>query len=144
LLITKCLLYLSRQKAILIQNSWGCYDKKTEILTNKGWKLFKDLDNNEIVATLNPTTQELEYQQIEARQIYDYDGLLWHYQLRDIDLLVTPNHRLYIKPYQKNKGWELVKADEINIKNFSFKKDAKWEGKEVNFWTLGNYQIKMD
>jgi len=91
------------KKAILIQNSWGCYDKKTEILTNKGWKLFKDLDNNEIVATLNPTTQELEYQQIEARQIYDYDGLLWHYQLRDIDLLVTPNHRLYIKPYQKNK-----------------------------------------
>ena len=30
-----------------------CYDEETEILTDKGWKLFKDLDKTEKVATLN-------------------------------------------------------------------------------------------
>src|SRR3990167_3212186 len=39
-----------------------CYDERTEILTDKGWKYFKDLDKTEQVATLNPDTNEIIYQ----------------------------------------------------------------------------------
>ncbi|MBU3957863.1 MAG: hypothetical protein KKB25_02215, partial [Nanoarchaeota archaeon] len=38
-----------------------CYDEKTEILTEDGWKRFKDLTKNDLIATLNPNTEKLEY-----------------------------------------------------------------------------------
>ena len=33
--------------------SYLCYDDKTEVLTNNGWKLFKDISN-----ILNPESEE--------------------------------------------------------------------------------------
>ncbi len=37
---------------------YSCYDNETEILTEEGWKFFKDLNKNEKVATLK--TQDLK------------------------------------------------------------------------------------
>ncbi len=82
--------------AWVMRNSWGCYDEATEILTSRGWLSFKDVKDDEIVATLNPDTHVLEYNRITAKQVYDYRGDLWSYQAQGVDLLVTPNHRLYI------------------------------------------------
>jgi hypothetical protein len=130
------------KRAVLIQDSWGCYDKDTEILTENGWKLFKDLTGEEKVATLNPKNLTLEYHRILEKQVYDYDGYLWHYKARDVDLLVTPNHKLFIKPQQK--PWMLIEADKIWIKTFKMKKDANWVGEEKEYFVLGDYKIKMD
>jgi len=124
-------------------NSWGCYDKRTEILTDKGWKSFENLDGTEKVATLNPDIHELEYQKIKKKFIYDYDGYLWHYKARDIDLLITPNHKLYIQPTRRNK-WLLLEADKIWIKGFRMKKNAKWQGREKRYYQIGKKKIPMD
>ena len=36
-----------------------CYDDKVEVLTNKGWKFFKDLDKTELFLSINPETGEV-------------------------------------------------------------------------------------
>lgn len=131
------------KNGLWVKNSWGCYDKETEILTKDGWKLFKDIENDEIVATLNQKNHFLEYQKIDKKIVYDYDNYLWNYKGRDIDLLITPNHKLYIKSIKKT-DWKLIEADKIQIKNFKMKKDAKWSGVEKNFYQIGQYKIEMN
>ena len=132
------------QKALVFDNSWGCYDENTEILTDEGWKLFKDLKENEIVATLNPDNHNLEYQEISEKQIYDYNDYLWHYKGRDIDLLVTPNHKLYYKSITNNTDWKLQQANQIDIKHFKMKKNAEWKGKEKEKCKVGGKELSMD
>src|SRR5437588_12230903 len=50
-----------------------CFDEETEVLTDEGWKRFAELNRQERVLTLNPQTLQVEFQQPDAYQVYDYD-----------------------------------------------------------------------
>lgn len=79
-----------------------CFDKETEILTEDGWKLFKDLNKSEKVATLNLKNDEFQWQKPTAYTDEAYNGELIHFKSRTIDLMVTPNHRLLVRRYPNN------------------------------------------
>jgi len=120
-----------------------CYSDDTEILTENGWKLFKDLEKDEKVATLNPETEEIEYQKPSRYIEYHYNGKMFHQQGNSIDLLVTPDHNLWVGPnyiggYLINKEvreWTFIKAE--NCPRFiRYKRNANWIGQEKDFFTL--------
>ena len=100
--------------------SRACYDDKTEILTTNGWKLFKDLNSNDEVATLNPATHKVEFQRPTNYINYDYVGDLHYYKNQALDLAVSPNHKMYIKKYdvRKDADYELVASENINVNRF--------------------------
>jgi len=127
----------------LIINSWGCYDEQTEILTNEGWKLFKDLNESEKVATLNQETHELEYQAPTCYHRYPYNDYLWHHKSRDIDLAITPNHNLYVAKTAKTDDWFLTRADEC-IQTIKMKKDANNSRPDKETHQIGDAEIPMD
>lgn len=79
-----------------------CFDDKTEILTENGWKLFKDLKDTEKVATLNLKKDEFEWQLPNEYTKEDYEGEMIHFKARNIDLMVTPNHRMLVRRYPNN------------------------------------------
>ena len=54
-----------------------CYDGDTEVLTSEGWKRWPDVDGTETFATLNPETDQLEYQAADERFEGDYDGPMY-------------------------------------------------------------------
>ena len=118
----------------IIQNSWGCYDDQTEVLTAKGFKLFKDCTENDLFATLNPANDQLEYHQADRLFSYPYTGDLFHYKNSKIDLAVTPNHNMYIKTLQKPYFFE--QAQNITQKNIAFKRTARWEGIDEEWFYL--------
>jgi hypothetical protein len=130
--------YLYKYRIMQIKEKYGCYDEKTEILTLNGWKYFKDLNDGEIVATLNPKTHVLEYQKITDKISYNYDGKMYRLKNRGIDLLVTPNHNLYVAKgsyYNGNKNnkkreynLELTTPDTYFGKDKRFLKGCYWEG----------------
>ena len=131
---------------IKIQNSWGCYDKETEVLTSEGWKLFPKIEGHELIATLNPDTYNIEYQEIEQVHAYSYSGNLRQFKARDVDIVVTPNHNMFIKTlhdYKNNKEWRLVRADECK-QHLYMKKDGSWVGSEVEYYKIGDKKIPMD
>jgi phage terminase large subunit-like protein len=72
-----------------------CHDMKTEILTDNGWKLFKDL-RGERVATVNLDTMRIEYQRPTEYFEHDHDGDMVKIKSRSVDIVVTPNHRLVV------------------------------------------------
>jgi replicative DNA helicase Mcm len=117
-----------------------CYDDKTEILTENGWKLFKDLNKEEKVATLSKEGK-LEFYKPEKHVVYDYEGNMVEFKSRQCDLLVTQKHRMYVsrKLVKKRKGYDefrFIHADELKNKCFRIKRDAKWEGKDEAYFIV--------
>jgi len=121
---------------------FGCFDDKTEILTENGFKLFKDLDKNEKVATLN-RTGELEYQKPTNYMEYSYNGKLMCAKGLQVNYAVTPNHQLYTGTFD-DKNYKINIASNIYKKRFRIKKNAYWQGKEKKFFWLGSRKIFMD
>jgi hypothetical protein len=112
-----------------------CYDKETEVLTQNGWKLFKDITYNDILTTLNPITKEIEYQKPNDIIKVPYNGDLLYFKNKYTDLLVTPNHNMYCSI--SNKEYKLIRADEISkYYQYKFKKDAIWNGKYIEYFDL--------
>lgn len=109
----------------------GCYDDKTEILTDDGWKLFKDLNKKEEVATLNPNTNQLEYQKPRLYVDDNNHGELYYYQNRALDFAVTPNHNMWINARIHGKykpNYEFRRADKLGHFN-KIQRACKWQGK---------------
>ena len=73
----------------------NCYDDETEILTEKrGWVLFKDLAPVDKVASLHGDKIKFEAPSYYYKE--DYDGEMITINSQNIDLCVTPDHRLYV------------------------------------------------
>ncbi len=103
----------NKMGSVKFQGALGCHDIRTEILTEKGWKLFKDLDKEEKVATVNPNTHEIEYQEPINYLEYDYEGDMYYFHHKSgLDAMVTPNHKMYVKKWD-NKNMTLKEEFEF-------------------------------
>lgn len=83
-------------RPLILSNNHVCFDEDTEILTETGWKKINTVTLHEKVATLNHR-HEIEMQYPTAIEEVHYSGTMIKITNTDIDLLVTPDHRLYIK-----------------------------------------------
>jgi len=100
----------------------ACYDEKTETLTKDGWKRYTELTNSDEIATYNPTQDEIEYHKpIDdvKEHIYEHDGPMIHFKSQKMDMLVTPEHRMWINknPTITKEKWEFVTAEDIYNSN---------------------------
>lgn len=105
-----------------------CYDPKTEILTSDGWMFIKDLTTNHRVASL--VNDELVYQKPLEVQKFDYNGKMYKIESNQVDLFVTPNHRMYVAKRFKNTektAYSIENAEDIYNKIRFYKKNVeKW------------------
>lgn len=79
-----------------------CFTPDTKIMTKTGWKLIKNLSENEEILTLNRETRKTEYQQITKKIYDDYTGDLYHIKSNAMDIKVTPNHRFLVEDAKGN------------------------------------------
>jgi thymidylate synthase ThyX len=113
-----------------------CYDAETEVLTQDGWKAWPEVDGTEMFATVNPNTDALEYQRATERFVGDYEGAMYQVRSEQVDLLVTPNHRMWVKAHdtQANRrgeeSYRVRLASEIAGKRVAYQKTAVWHGQE--------------
>ena len=104
--------------------SRACYSDDTEILTNNGFKLFKDLNKNDLVATMKENG-EVVFQQPTDYIEYDYNGYMHHYRNQVIDCLVTPNHRMLFKKVDVRINKDKIHyqaSEDINFNKIKFLK----------------------
>ena len=113
-----------------------CYDAETEVLTSEGWKAWPDVTGAELFASLNPTTDELEYQAADERFEGDYDGPMYQLRSEQVDLLVTPHHRMWVQRHDTQAArrgeqpYAIEHADELFGKRVKYQKTALWHGQE--------------
>jgi len=118
----------NRDPALTVGWSGGnCYDNLTEVLTEEGFKLFRDLTMQDKIATLDPLTHELEYAYPSEIVIRKYKGPLHEIDNKYVSCGVTPNHWMYIR-LDGQETYSEMQAEVAWGEIFYVKKNAKWTG----------------
>lgn len=93
----------------------NCYHKDTEVMTDKGFKLFKDVDiKNDLMMSLNPKTKQVEWVKAIEKQEYLFNGNMKLYSSNWLQLCVTPDHRMF---YEKRRGSIITRRNELTFSN---------------------------
>lgn len=97
-----------------------CYDDKTEVLTNHGFKLWPEVTEDDLLATVNPETKEFYKFEKPLKLIKEYveNEELIVFDSRYVNLKITSNHNLYcsLSNSEKNRlnpKFSLIKANEL-------------------------------
>ena len=114
-------------------NRGCCYDGETEVLTKGGWKLFSKLDGTEEFACLSDSGDLVWHKATDYIE-KDWDGDLLHFESTSIDIMVTPNHNMWVNDYRKRgrieDKWKFIEAQNLKTGAYKFRKDANWCGKK--------------
>ena len=104
----------------------NCFDKDTEVLTDEGWKLFKDVTGSEKILSVNLDNRQSEWVKIKQNVSYKFNGKLVSYKSRNCDLVVTSDHNQVVMFRDKQKGrkdsgiWKLVQDKDLPNNDFKF------------------------
>jgi len=108
----------------------ACHDEETEVLTSSGFKKYGSFDSDEEILTYNVYTKRLEYQKPQAFHEFDYDGDLVHFEGKQIDIKVTPNHRMLVQK-RRSDDWHVKFADEVRSGDHLLA-HAQYDGEKFN------------
>ncbi len=121
-----------------------CYSEDTEVLTSEGWKTWPMVRGDELFASMT-AERELLFEPATEWYVADYSGDMYHVQSQHVDMLVTPNHRMWIEPIDTQayrRGEErfgLVPARDILHKRVRYQKGGVyWKGETPSaIWIPG-------
>lgn len=110
----------------------NCYSDDTEVFTENGWKLFKDVNPSEKIWTLNLDTKLVELDNQVTQISYEYSGDMIHFKNRTIDCLVTPDHSMVVqkswdRQHNPNNPYKLVAAKDIAYGDI-IPRSGTWKG----------------
>ena len=101
------------EKEMVATSIPACYDDKTEILTDSGWKLFKDLEKGKDKVAQYHKDGTIDFVlPLDYFKDY-YKGQLIHFSVGKsnyIDITVTPNHRM-VRKNTKNGNISFIVAN---------------------------------
>lgn len=90
----------------------ACVPSGTEIFTISGWKTIDDISDDEIVATIDPKTENIEFQRIQRKIDQPFIGELLRFRnSRTYDMTLTPNHRVLM--WNRKGDHVFMKASEV-------------------------------
>lgn len=135
---------------VVIEAEHLCYDEKTEILTDRGWRLFKNLDKRDKVGQVNIITRRLSF--IKPKKIisYNYRGKMVQLKSLSADLLLTPDHRVcYSSEWkfyndQKRYAFQVAPVKDLMNKYSIIPRTCTWTGKDCRHVKIGKYTIRFD
>ena len=82
-----------------------CLDMQTEALTKRGWKHFKDINDDDFVMSYISETGGWEWSPILSRIEREHYGDFVVINGSQVNMRVTPNHRILHKKRLWNKKW---------------------------------------
>lgn len=90
-----------------------CYDDQTEFLTNNGWIPAPLLSEHHQVATIHPQTKDLTFEKPEEIVHLPYQGKMYKIVNQQLDLLVTPDHKMFVATKEGVDVYGLESAKDI-------------------------------
>lgn len=109
-------------------NSGHCYDKDTQVLTDKGFMYWSEVNYDTNLAVIDPKNRAFKgFEKPKALIQYLYKGQMIHFNTKDVDLMITPEHKLYCSlnstAYKRtHPEFELIPANKIIGKSPTYKK----------------------
>jgi hypothetical protein len=114
-----------------IGDKYCCYDKETDVLTSQGWVKFSDLTREHKVASLHTINGKdtLKYVTPTEIQVFDFNDKMYCVDSNQVNLMVTPNHRMYVSTREGN--YKIEEAKNIYGKRRYYKKNIS--AHEIDF-----------
>jgi len=130
-----------------IGDKMACALPTQQVLTDKGWIEIKDIDIHiHKLATLD-VNGNMCYEFPINKFEYDHNGKMYYVKNKQVEIVCTLNHKLYVKRREKNKGekeYELIEAENVMGKMVRFQKSMKNIYQDIEFMNLDEKKYKMD
>lgn len=138
------------------QGAEGCHDSQTEVLTDIGWfgwpefvQLYKE-NRAPLLATVNPETKELQYQQAVNIVDKEYQGKLYKSNNQSLDFALTPNHRMYVRKWNEKERTLSGDYSFVTVENLGWYSgllqapDSFKEFDALGGFSVGGTQVDLD
>ncbi|NVM52740.1 MAG: hypothetical protein HWN66_03470 [Candidatus Helarchaeota archaeon] len=116
-----------------LKNKVSGFDEKTEVLTEKGFLFFKDLNRSCRVASL--VNGFLKFVKPLFLGKKKWDGLIYLIQSRSVDLVITPNLKLFYKE-ARHSSYSLKPISTITFQNLNLKSNCNWIGNNIDWFLI--------
>lgn len=125
-------------------DKFACSLPTQQVLTENGWVEMKDIDiHKHKVATLD-INGNMCYENPINKFEYDIDnGQLYSVKNKQVEMVCTLNHKMYVKPRYKKK-YELIEARDIMGKMVRFKKNMKNIKPDIELFQTEDESYNMD
>ena len=90
-----------------------CYDEATEVLTIGGWVRWPHVKKSDLFATFNADSGAIEYQRASHLTRAYYGGQMFRVASDSVDLLVTPEHRMWVRP-SRGAPFQIIRARDLS------------------------------
>ena len=122
----------------------NCYSDDTELMTNMGWKLFKDLKGDELIFSLNPINKKPEWVRFVNFIRSEYKGKMIHFNNKSLDLLVTPEHKMIYLNKTSGLITDNKFAYEYSKNNGGLYRSSEYNSIDVKNIQIGNKEVDFD
>ena len=130
-----------------IGDKMACALPTQQVLTSEGWIEIKDIDiSKHKLATLDEN-ENMCYEHPINKFEYNHNGKMYYVKNKQVEVVCTLNHKLYVKRREKLKGekeYELLEAEKVIGKMVRFQKSMKNVYPDVEYMILGEKKYKMD
>jgi DNA-directed RNA polymerase II subunit RPB2 len=146
---------LREERIPAIGDKMACALPTQQLLTNEGWIEIKDIDiQKHKVATLD-ISGNMCYEYPTNKFIYDYTGQMYSVKNKQVEIVCTPNHKLYVSRDTKVSpmppsflsipSFELIEAEKImGENNITFKKNMNNLQTDLEYIIVNENNIKCD
>ena len=119
-----------------------CFDKDTQVLTNSGFKYFRDLTEEDLVAQYEISDKSVTFVKPTEYITKPFKGKLHHYKGRTMDLMVTPEHEIVVAEHHSRKVKKVKSCDGKWGRDY-FTPVAGYKAGDKEFTTLDRLLIAL-
>jgi len=112
-----------------------CFDEKTEIFTESGWKRFAAVTEQDKVLSMDMDSREASFFKVSTVVKKSYSGDMVRLRSRSVDALVTPNHHFWRRSRQ-NSPWKYKSSEDLIGMSFSLPLGFRWAGNRRETYTV--------
>jgi len=92
-------------------NGEMCHSEDTEVLTEDGFKTYDEITNEQIMC-FDSTSSCIRLEPPYKLHVYDYDDELIHFLGEQLDIMVTPHHKMLVRSPHGDK-WTTILAKDV-------------------------------
>ena len=130
---------VSQQREPILADKFACFSQDHEVLSSTGWVPIDKVTYDHKLAGLKDG--ELVYENPTELMEYDGPDEMIEINTNQVDLKVTPNHKMYVKR-RNRKEYKLERADELFDIHAHYKKNAEWKAKGLEHFTLPGFDYQ--
>jgi len=120
----------------ILSGEMGCHDEETLTLTDGGYKKYDQITEKDKIGCYDKKTNKIKYYHYLQKHVYDYDGEMVHFKNNMMDIMVTPNHRMWNKK-RHSDHFEFVEAKDVGTRSHFLNRIEGFDGKHKEKITIG-------